>query len=582
MPSTNISPPLSFLCIQIWYHTLVGFHHWPLMAALDAGQHPAAATSKIARQSPQPPSAQSKRDKKRQVLSDRLSALSEQFNREKDRHYREELQKIQVDVSLVSRVDPYADRPLDQIDRERRERELSQATNGANNNSGASHRSLLEMAGPTFQEWIHEVEDLLETRDYDMTAQKFALRHPLTHSQYDYERKMQDYHNTHAYRIEVAKREHKALSDTLRDRLINNIMSKKYRLTKEKEAIDISDSSALLLHPNQFSLTNPASPGGPHGKRNTRLRREMEEMPGFSDNKKRKRHAADDDGSPAPTRRGDTSNATPFWQSDRLKSLRRGTGPVYSMDKLFTDKELSMTYNAAALASHKHLLTRRDARGNVLPSPEESDTSNGDGNEEEEELSAATMERQPSHTTRSTRGGQQNFYDDKMLGLEGLANFELPGNLNKVAAQEPKMPPLIQSHYVKAYVKSESNTPASLSAEDTAHDITVMTIWKNFQSKNGKGSNIEVDNGGRRLLEAMSTPQRRNKNVTYVQRARPSTDALAESLGVSSSVRDEPAVNQALMNAVANSSAGVPMSRQSSLGGVAMSRTGSGRGKRKG
>ncbi|KAI0466363.1 Sds3-like-domain-containing protein [Xylaria cf. heliscus] len=546
------------------------------MAAPDAAQHMGAGTSKISRPSPQP---QSKRDKKRQVLSERLSALSEQFNREKDRHYREELQKIQVDVNLVSRVDPYADRPLDEIDRERRERELSQATNGANNNNNSttnnnangSHRTLLEMAGPTFQEWIREVEDLLETRDYDMTAQK-----------YDYERKMQDYHNTHAYRTEVAKREHKALSETLRDRLINNIAAKKYRLNKEKEAIDISDGSALLLHPNQFSLTNPASPGGSHGKRNTRLRREMEELPGFSDSKKRKRHAADDDGSPVPPRRGDTSNATPFWQSDRLKSLRRGAGPVYSLDKLFTDKELSMTYNVAALAAHKHLLTRRDARGNVLPSPEESDTSNGDANEEERELSAATMERQPSHTTRSTRGGQQNFYDDKVLGIEGLANFELAGNLGKVAAQDPKMPPLIQSHYVKAYVKSESNTPASLSIEDTQHDLTVMTIYKNFQNKNGKGSNIELDNGGRRLLETMSIPQRRSKNATYVQRPRPSTDALAEALGVSSSVREEPTGNQVPINAATNSSAGAPMSRQSSLGGVAMSRTGSGRGKRKG
>ncbi|KAI1127554.1 Sds3-like-domain-containing protein [Nemania abortiva] len=536
------------------------------MAAPNVGQ-PEAGTSRTSRQSPQP---QSKRDKKRQVLSDRLVSLSEQFNRDKDRHYREELQKIQVDVNLVSRVDPYADRPLDEIDRERRGREASQAANGANNNAGTSHRSLLEMAGPTFQEWIREVEDLLETRDYDMTAQK-----------YDYDRKMQDYHNTHAYRIEVARREHKALSDTLRDRLINNLLTKKYRLTKEKEAIDISDSSALLLHPNQFSLTNPASPGGTHGKRNTRLRREMEELPGFSDNKKRKRNAADDDGSPAPARRGDTSNATPFWQSDRLKSLRRGSGPVYSIEKLFTDKELSMTYNVAALAAHKHLLTRRDARGNVLPSPEESDTSNGDANEDEEELSVATMERQPSHNTRTTRGGQQNFYDDKILGIEGLANFELPGNLSKVAAQEPKMPPLIQSHYVKAYVKSESNTPASLSAEDAMQDINVMNIWKNFQSKNGKGSNIELEKGGRRLLETMSIPQRRSKNATYVQGPRPSTDALAEALGVSASAREDQATIPVPMNAATNSSAGAPMSRQSSLGGVAMSRTGSGRGKRK-
>jgi len=390
---------------------------------------------------------------------------------------------------------------------------------------------------------------------------------------------MQDYHNTHAYRIEVAKREHKALSDTLKDRLINTILSRKYRLTKEKEAIDISDSSALLLHPSQFSLNNPSSPGGPHGKRNTRLRREMEEMPGYSDSKKRKRNA-DDDGSPAPGRRGDTSNATPFWQSDRLKSMRRGTGPVYSIDKLFTDKELSMTYNAAALASHKHLLTRRDVQGNILPSPEESDTSNGDANEDDEEASAVTMERQPSHATRSTRGGQHNFYDDKMLGIEGLANFELPGNLNKLAAQEPKMPPLIQSQYSKAYVKSESNTPASLSLEDTQHDLTIITVLKNVQNKNGRGSNLDLENGGRRLLETMSIPQRRSKNVTYVQRVRPSAEALADSLGVPSTLKDEQTGTLAPTSAPANSSVGVPMSRQSSLGGVSMSRTGSSRGRK--
>lgn len=142
------------------------------MAAPDVGQHPGVGTSKPSRQSPQP---QSKRDKKRQALNDRLNALSEQFSREKDRHYREELQKIQVDVNLVSRVDPYADRPLDEIDRERRGGELSQAPNGANSNPATSHRTLLEMAGPTFQEWIREVEDILETRDYDMTAQKVSI-----------------------------------------------------------------------------------------------------------------------------------------------------------------------------------------------------------------------------------------------------------------------------------------------------------------------------------------------------------------------------------------------------------------------
>ncbi|KAI1329251.1 Sds3-like-domain-containing protein [Xylariaceae sp. FL0255] len=543
------------------------------MASAEAIQLAALGAPKGSRQSPQP---QSKRDKKRQILNDRLSALSEQTNRDKDRQYREELSKIQVDVNLVSRVDPYADRPLDEIDRERKERELSQATNGAS--STATHRSLLEMAGPTFQEWIAEVEDLVETRDYDMTSQK-----------YEYERKMQHYHNTHAYRIEVAKREHKILSDTLKDRLMNNIVSKKYRLTKEKEAIDIADGSSLHLHPNAFSLTNPASPGGPHGKRATRLRREIEENPNFSDGKKRKRNANDDDGSPAPQRmRGDTSNATALWQGDRLKSMRRDAGPVYSLDKLFTDKELTMTYNTAALASHKHLLSRRDASGNVLPTPDESETSNGEANEEEEELSAATMERQPSHATRSTRGvqNQPNFYDDKVLGIEGLANFEIPGNLSRLAASEPKLPPMVQSQYVKAYVKSESNTPTSLSIEDSVQDIAIIGLWKSYQSNHGVGSNIDMDSGGKRLLQVMSVPQRRNHLSTYLQGPRPSVEGLADDLGVPqySSLRDEPAPaagNLAPMNAAANSSAGVPMSRQSSFGGVPMSRTGSGRGKRK-
>ncbi|KAI1269614.1 Sds3-like-domain-containing protein [Xylariaceae sp. FL1019] len=539
------------------------------MAAPDAPQQPAMPVSKPSRQSPQP---QSKRDKKRQALSDRLVAMSDQFNRDKDKHYREELGKIQIDVNLVSRVDPYADRPLDAIDRERRERSQSQAAAAANM-ANAQHRSLLEMAGPTFQEWVLEVEDLVETRDYDMTAQK-----------YEYERKMQDYHNTHAYRIEVAKREHKSLSETLRDRLMNNIVTKKYRLNKEKEAIDIADSSALLLHPNQFSLTNPASPGGVHGKRNTRLR-QMEDGPGLSDNRKRKRNIGDDDGSPAPTRRGDTSNSTALWQSDKWKNFNREAGPTYSIEKLFTDKELSMVYNTSALASHKHLLSHRDANGNVLPSPDESDASNGDANEEEEELSAATMERQPSHATRSTRGGQtlQNFYDDKILGVEGLANFELPGNLNRLAAYEPKLPPMIQSQYVKAYVKSESNTPQGLSLDDATHDVAVMATLKNYQVKNGAGSNIEVEKGGRRLLEVMSVPQRRNQMVAYVPRPRPSLETLSEALGVPSSLRDEPvAAAGALLSAApaGNLFAGVPMSRQSSLGGVAMSRAGSGRGKR--
>ncbi|KAI0137217.1 Sds3-like-domain-containing protein [Xylariales sp. AK1849] len=553
------------------------------MATADSGQSSAMATSSNKVNRGHSPPAQSKRERKKQLIAEKLAVLNDQWGRDRDRSYREELQKIQVDLNLVQRVDPYADRPLDAIQREIRE--LSQVSN---NGADRTNRTLLEMAGPSFQDWVEQVADLVETRDYEVTTQK-----------HEHDRRTQNHRNTFAYKVEVARREHKALSATLKDRLMNAITSKKMRLSREKEALEISDSSALFLHPNQFTLTNPASPGGTHHKtRTTRLRREMEDPPIFSENKKRKRNAADDDGSPAPNRRVlDASNTTPLWQNDRIRAMRKETGPVYSIDKLFTDKELSMNYNTAALAAYKHLITRRDANGNVIPSPDESEVGNGDGNEDEkdEDLSAVTMERQPSHQTRSTRGqnNNQNWYDDKIMGIEGLANFELAGNLDKMGMQEPKLPPLIHSQYSKAYVKSESNTPMALSQDDAQNDITVMNVFKSYQRSHGVGSNLETPNGGRRVLENMTQPQQSGRNyVAWLQSQRPSADQLADSLGVpSSSIRDDHGPGGSFLSGIAPgiatgshaSPAAPPMSRQSSFGGgAAMSRSGSGRGRRRG
>lgn len=398
--------------------------------------------------------------------------------------------------------------------------------------------------------------------------------------------------NTYAYKVEVAKREHRALSATLKDRLMNAITSKKLRLNREKEAVDVSEGSVLFLHPNQYTLTNPASPGGTHSKRTTRLRKEADDAAGLADGKKRKRNGAEDDGSPVPIRRAlDAAGTTPLWQNDRLRSARRETGPIYSIDKLFTDKELSMNYNSAAIAAYKHLLTRRDASGNPLPSPEESEAGNGDMNGDDTgDLAAPSMERAPSHQTRSTRNLGQNWYDDKILGVEGLANFDLVGNLEKMDAQEPRLPPLIHSQYSKAYVKSESNTPTSLTQDDVHQDIQIMNVFKAYERAKGAGANIDTPNGGRRLLENMIPSQRNGRPfAALIQGPRPSVDHIADSLGISaSSLRDEPGPS-ALAGiapgiAMGNhaSPAAPPMSRQSSFGGVAMSRSGSGRGRRRG
>lgn len=369
-----------------------------------------------------------------------------------------------------------------------------------------------------------------------------------------------------------AKNEHKALSSTVRDRLINTITNKKFRLSKEKEALEISDASALLLHPNQFSINNPASPGGTHGKRTTRLRREIEEMPGFSENKKRKRNGNDDDGSPAPQRRTlDANGITPVWQNDRLR-FGKMTGPVYSIDKLFTDRELSMTYNHASLAAHKYML-RHKSKDGLASSPSESGP---DDHEEVEDgtdsaPSAPVMERQVSHATRSTRGGAQNanFYDNKVLGLEALANLELPGNLERLDAQEPKLPPIVPAPYNKAKPMTDSSGPAPLTADDALADLQAVSILRQYEQAHGPGSNFDVPNGGRRILEAVAKHPRDSQYVAYLQGERPNADELRADLKVEeSNLRGEPgpAVHQL---------GGAPMSRQNSAGGVAMSRQGS-------
>ncbi|KAF4974783.1 hypothetical protein FZEAL_8360 [Fusarium zealandicum] len=537
------------------------------MAASDAAL-PAGLGGRADRRSP-PPASQSKRDRKRHALMERLSTMTDKFHRERDMTYRDQLQKIQFDVNLVQRFDPYDPKVLEVISD--LQKEHSQTQGPPVNAEDA--RSILDMAGIRFSDFIDEVEDLVEIRDFQ-----------LAQSKNEYERRLQEYKNTYAYKVETAKREHRALTGTLRDRLINTLTQKKNRLNREKEVLEINDSNALLLNPNQFSLTNPASPGGPHGKRATRLRKDADDMQMYSDSKKRKRNAGDDDGSPAPIRRAmDPNNTTPLWQSEKARAAAKQNGPVYSIDKLFTDKELSLNYNTAALAAHQYVLRNR-VNGSGL-SPDDSDSGLGEANgdhDAESQPSAPTMERSVSHATRSTRGGaNHNFLDDKILGIEGIANFEVPGNLDLVHAQEPpKMPPPVPQQYLKPYPRSaDQNFPVPLSQDDITSDLSVMGYFKQYDASHKPGAHLDAHGGLRKVLEAVSTPYQQARYVAFTSASREDPEHLRDTLGLPaiSSLRDQPSPAQigSGPSVAALSSAAAPMSRQSSAGGVAMSRQGS-------
>lgn len=59
-----------------------------------------------------PPLPLSKRDKRRTMLADRLEEITKAFSSNRDMHYREQLQAIQVDMNLIMEADPHGAEPL--------------------------------------------------------------------------------------------------------------------------------------------------------------------------------------------------------------------------------------------------------------------------------------------------------------------------------------------------------------------------------------------------------------------------------------------------------------------------------------
>lgn len=384
-----------------------------------------------------------------------------------------------------------------------------------------------------------------------------------------------------AYRRRLAANEHNALSSTLRDRLINSLNSKKARLSRDKETIEIGESNALLLHPSQFSIINPDSPSGQQSKRATRHRRDLEDMPSFADSK-RKRKAIDSDESPAPTysekrSRHDAGANTPLWQPDKPwrsekaemenSQIRRG---LYSIDKLFTEKELSMTYNNAALAAHSYMV-RHQPYGDDIDSP--SNGKSDSSSEHEKAITAAgendddadsppspvAMERQYSHATRSTRNAPN--YSSGM-GVEGISDLNYPGNLQSLAKQIPRLPPNLPNLMQKAYVKGDTaNQPAGLSAEEAAAELDIIRRARSYNDDRGYGRNLDLDHGGRHLLEEVAPSSKYNHHSHWIK---------GDSRDMLSNLREELGIG-----------GGEPMSKQSSrgaseMGGTPMSRQGTG------
>ncbi|EMD00884.1 hypothetical protein BAUCODRAFT_187484 [Baudoinia panamericana UAMH 10762] len=322
--------------------------------------------------SPQPQPASSanmtKRDVRRNRIMERLQAMIDSFSANQHQHYRAQLQAVQVDMTLVLRAEPYENGPLEDGGEEIRGMvEAMMASNTIGDE--AAQRDYLAMAGTRYAEFAREVNDELAARD----AELVALNNNYHNAVAELERLTQQ-------KLHQADEEHKALSSTIRQRLITSITKKRQHLLRDKEQLDIADSNALLLHPNHFSINNPSSPGGGQNRKTRHLRHRAgsPNAGDLAENGKRKRKvmAMDDDGneSPAPAFRplpppdALGGGRSPFKDARRENAYTQFEAPAYSLERIFTDKELAMATATAQQATYKHF------HG---PKPQETSTTNG-------------------------------------------------------------------------------------------------------------------------------------------------------------------------------------------------------------
>jgi hypothetical protein len=337
---------------------------------------------------------------------------------------------------------------------------------------------------------------------------------------------------------------------------------------KEKEQLDIGDSNALLLHPNQFNLANPASPGGPHKRatRNTGRRGGDQEDSGNmagTDRRKRKALAEDIDGqSPGPAPRVDPTSNTFSWRESNSRNIYHQYGaPAYSIDRLFTEKELQFAMNNAAISATNSLLKEKnrsnglvngDGNNEKQPDGEEPvgpSTANNNELEMDEDSTAMDMERTISQSYHQTRGATKNA----LLDLAAAAARELP-----VGTALPT--------YIPAIAGGKANgapvTATPLQIPDVDADLII------FNSPNSPENNREAIKNSLAYIGPMEYQYRAPNHLGDAPENFPSL--LPNIGGVPMSAQSSMA---------GHSEGGAAMSRQASaIGAIGMKRTASGTG----
>jgi hypothetical protein len=106
------------------------------------------------------------------MLSERLADITAQFSSNRDAHYREQLQAIQVDINLIMESDPHSTYKLPDDPEDIDNLVLENVRKTMRNPVGAVPPP---RAGRVYAEFVKEVNDAVEMRDAAMTAHQVGL-----------------------------------------------------------------------------------------------------------------------------------------------------------------------------------------------------------------------------------------------------------------------------------------------------------------------------------------------------------------------------------------------------------------------
>ena len=113
---------------------------------------------------PQP----SKRDKRRNMLADKLSDMMASFSDNRDSHYRAQLAALQADINLITKADCYANKPLDDAGEEASEL-VAQIMGNAVPTAPSAGTDYIAQCGKYYSRFVDAVNDAMEERDYNLT-----------------------------------------------------------------------------------------------------------------------------------------------------------------------------------------------------------------------------------------------------------------------------------------------------------------------------------------------------------------------------------------------------------------------------